>query len=92
MNAIVTVVGMDQVGIISCVSQVLAEANVNIKDVSQTIMGECFTMMMLVDLMGMKGDLDFIQYQLQEAGEALGVNVGIQREEVFRAMHRVEAV
>lgn len=89
MKAIITVLGCDRVGIIAGVTAVLAESNTNILDISQTILSDIFTMIMLVDLSPSPFGFDEIQRRLQITGKELGVEIRIQREEVFRNMHRV---
>jgi ACT domain-containing protein len=90
MRAIMTVVGKDRVGIIAKVSTALAETNVNILDISQTILQDNFTMMMLVDLTDMNKDLSGLRNILNETGKMLGLSITLQHEEVFKAMHRIE--
>lgn len=87
MKAIVTVVGKDQKGIIASVCSLLSQEGANILDISQTVLQEYFTMVMLVDL----ADQDFsnISSTLEKAGEAQGLSIRIQREEIFNAMHRI---
>ncbi len=75
-------------GIIAKVTTLLAERNINILDISQTILQEFFTMMMLVDITNLE-DLESLQQQLAELGKSLGLTINIQREEIFQAMHRV---
>ncbi len=87
-RAIVSVIGKDQVGIIAKVTTLLAEQNVNILDISQTILQDFFTMMMLVDVTNFD-NLESLQQQLSELGKSLGLTINIQREEIFQAMHRV---
>jgi ACT domain-containing protein len=89
MNAIITVVGKDKVGIIAAVSAKLAEVNVNILDISQTIMQENFTMMMSVDLSGSRVSLKEIKGELAGIGGRMGLVINIFSEELFDAMHRV---
>lgn len=89
MHAIVTVVGKDRVGIIAGVCVCLSELNVNVLDISQTILDGMFTMMMLVDLEGANADFPAVAARLNETGESLGVSIRIQREDVFDAMHRI---
>ena len=88
MNAIVTVVGRDQVGIIAAVCALLAENNVNILDISQTILQGSFTMVMAVDL-GDQPLLEELRRRLQELGEKMNISIHIQREEIFDAMRRI---
>jgi ACT domain-containing protein len=87
-RAIVSVIGKDQVGIIAKVTNVLADNKINILDISQTILQDFFTMMMIVDVADLK-DLESLQKQLFEVGKALNMNINIQLEEIFQAMHRV---
>ena len=87
-RAILSVIGKDQVGIIAKVTNVLADNKINILDISQTILQDFFTMMMIVDVADLK-DLDSLQKQLFEVGKALNMNINIQLEEIFQAMHRV---
>lgn len=89
MKAIITVLGKDRVGIIAGVSSILAEANVNILDISQTIMQEYFTMMMMTDLSKMGLSLEELKEKLNDKGEALGVSIKLQHEDIFRSMHRI---
>ena len=87
MKAILTVVGKDKVGIIAGVSQKLAELNINILDVSQTIMEDYFTMMMMLDLKECTEEFVNVQSILSKEASILGVEVKIQREEIFKSMH-----
>ncbi len=89
MKAIITVIGQDRTGIIARVSTVLAEADANILDISQTILQEYFTMMMLVDLADIKLSLDELRDSLTLEGESLGVSIKIQHEDIFKSMHRI---
>ncbi len=89
MKAVVTVVGKDRTGIIARVSGYLYENSVNILDISQTIMQDIFTMIMLVDSAESGLDLSSLQTGLAKVGEELGVSVSIQREELFNSMHRI---
>ncbi len=89
MNAIVTVVGQDKVGITAAVCTLLADNNINILDISQTILQGSFTMVMAVDIGQAKAPVGELQKLLQELGEKLGISIRIQREEIFDAMHRI---
>lgn len=89
MRAIITVIGKDAKGIIAGVSGYLASADINILDISQTIMQEYFTMVMLVDLKDAKDDFKKISENLENVGEKLSVTVRIQHEDIFNSMHRV---
>lgn len=88
-KAIISVLGKDRVGIISSVSSVLSENNVNILDISQTILQGMFTMMMLVDVANSKVNFDDLADVLSNEGERLGVEIRIQLEDIFQAMHRI---
>ncbi len=88
-RAIVTIIGSDRVGIIAGVTNVIADANVNILDISQSVIREFFTMIMMVDIGGSTITFEELSQRLAKKGEALGVRVEIQREEIFKAMHRI---
>ena len=89
MKAIVTVVGKDQVGIIAAVCVKLAEYNVNVLDISQTVMQGYFTMMMVVDVSGCSVPLAELVVLMEEMGKERGLSVRLQREDIFEAMHRI---
>jgi len=88
-KAIVTVVGKDTVGIIYAVTGVLSGNNINILDISQTILDGMFTMMMVVDVADSSVDFDTLSSLLNEEGKKLGVEIRIQLEAIFEAMHRI---
>ncbi|WP_318508984.1 ACT domain-containing protein [Bacillus sp. T3] len=87
-RAVVSVIGKDQVGIIAKVTNILADNSINILDISQTILQDFFTMMMLVDVSN-KENLDQLQKQFDEVSAELGLKINIQLEEIFQAMHRI---
>ena len=89
MKAIVTVLGKDKVGIIADVAIVMKKYGVNICDISQTLMQDYFTMIMLVDLATSTVDFATLQRELKEEGEALGVDIRIQHQELFDSMHKI---
>jgi ACT domain-containing protein len=89
MKAIVTVVGQDQVGIIAGVCNTLAAENINVLDISQTIMQGYFTMMMVVDLSACTTSFDKLGEALRQFGEGRGLAIRIQREDIFDAMHKI---
>ena len=89
MKAIVTVIGRDRVGIIALVSRMLAERGVNVLDISQTVLQEYFTMIMLVDASGCAVPFAELAGELASAGESEGIQIRIQREEIFNAMHKI---
>ena len=89
MTAIVTVIGRDQVGITAAVCSLLAQHQINILDISQTVLQEYFTMVMLVDLTASTSSIGALSAVLEEAGKAQGLSIRIQREDIFNAMHRI---
>ena len=88
-RVVVTVIGRDRVGIIAGVSGVLADAGVNIVDISQTLMQDLFTMIMMVDIAAAKVGFDELQQRLNAKGAELGMRIQAQREDVFSYMHRI---
>lgn len=89
MNAIMTVVGTDKVGIIARVSAFLAERKINIEDISQTILSGNFVMMMMVDLSQGNTNLETVKKELASMGESMHVSISLMHEGVFKAMHRI---
>ena len=89
MKAIVTVVGKDRVGIIAGVCIKLAEYNVNVLDISQTVMQGYFTMMMAVDISASTMPLAELCKAMEEAGNEMHLSIKVQREDIFEAMHRI---
>ncbi len=87
MKAILTVIGEDKVGIIAGVSAELQKFNINILNVSQTIMDNYFTMMMMTDIKEANTSFDDIRAALSAKGHDLGVDIRIQREDIFKSMH-----
>ena len=89
MKAIVTVVGKDAVGIIANVCTALASYEVNVLDISQTVMQGYFTMMMVVDVSTSKLPVSELAQKLDEKGKEMNLSIRLQREDIFEAMHRV---
>ena len=89
MKAIVTVVGKDRVGIIAGVCTALAEFNVNVLDISQTVMQGYFTMMMATEVSQCKIPLGELVTRMDEIGREMGLSIRVQREDIFEAMHRI---
>lgn len=89
MRAVLTVVGKDKTGIIAKVSGFLAERNINILDISQTIMDDYFAMIMLVDIGGATTSLSVLSEECAEMGKKIGMSIHVQHEEIFNAMHSV---
>ena len=88
-KALISVTGLDTTGIIARVATKLYELNINILDISQTILSGYFTMMMIVDLSGSKLDFDGVNKELQPIREELKMEIRIQRMDIFDAMHRI---
>jgi ACT domain-containing protein len=88
-HAVVTVMGQDRVGIVAGVSATLAACNVNIIDISQTLLQDIFAMILMVDISGADRDLPQLQEALNETGAKIGVKIVIQHEDIFKYMHRI---
>ncbi len=88
-RSIITVVGKDTVGIIARVCTYLAEQNINILDITQTIVSGYFNMMMIVDTGSVTEDFHRLTSGLEELGDSIGVQIKCQREEIFEKMHRI---
>lgn len=89
VRAVISVIGEDRVGIIAGISDVLANANVNILDITQTAIEGLFTMIMVVDIANSTLSFDELTKELLRRGQELSVRVDAQREEVFHFMHRI---
>ncbi len=89
MRAIVTVIGRDTVGIIAAVCALLSGKNVNVLDISQTVLQEYFTMIMLVDVSAATVPFARLREELAAAGQERGLDIRIQREDIFDAMHKI---
>lgn len=89
MRAVVTVIGIDKPGIIAKVSTKLFEANVNILDITQTIMGDIFSMIMLVDVKSKETDFSALVSDMKSLGTEIGVEITVTREEIYKSMHRI---
>jgi len=89
MKAIVTVVGKDRVGIIASVCTALANYNVNVLDINQTVMQGYFTMMMATDVSACNIPVAQLSTEMARIGEEMGLSIRVQREDIFEAMHRI---
>ena len=89
MKAIVTVIGKDKVGITAFVCNLLAQNNINILDITQTVLQEYFTMVMLVDTSACSRSIGEMADILEQAGKEQDLSIRIQREDIFNAMHRI---
>lgn len=89
MKAIMTVVGPDRVGIIAEVCTLLAELQISVVEISQTIMEGTFTMIMLVAWTQGAPEFDVVQNRVSEKGKTMGVSIRMQRQDIFTAMHTI---
>ncbi|MBQ4347497.1 MAG: ACT domain-containing protein [Firmicutes bacterium] len=88
-KGIITVLGMDKVGIIARVCTYLAETNINILDISQTIVQGYFNMMMIVDISEPKKSFETVVDELNGLGDDIGLQIRLQHEDIFNSMHRI---
>lgn len=89
MRIVLTIVGKDKVGIIAKVSQTLAECNINIININQNIMQGFFNMVLIADMSKANVTLKEAQARFAELGKEIGVEIRLQSEEIFTAMHRI---
>ncbi len=89
MRVVLTIIGQDKVGIIAGVANALAECNINIININQNIMQGIFNMVLIGVLFVVSVFLGVVKARLQEIGEKIGVEIRMQSEEIFAAMHRV---
>jgi ACT domain-containing protein len=88
-RAVVTVIGKDRVGIVANISSILAKHNVNILDISQTIMQDLFAMIMLVDISQADVDLSTLRSEIEAKAKEMGLQAIVQHENIFNYMHRI---
>ncbi len=89
MKAVLTVVGKDSVGILAKVSNGCAEYNVNIVEVSQSVLSDMFCMIMLCDITCMKGDFGTFADDMKVLGEGMGMSIHVMHEDIFNSMHSI---
>ncbi len=89
MKAVVTVVGRDTVGILAKITAVCAEHNANVIDVTQSVMQDLFTMVMLLDISDIKSDFSALQNMLYGLGEQIGMKIHVMHEDIFNSMHHI---
>lgn len=89
MKCVISVLGKDRSGVVAAISTVLAECDANINDISQTVLDDIFSMTMLTTLNTDVADFNTVQERLEEAGAKLGMQVIIQREDVFQFMYKI---
>ena len=88
-KVVITVLGKDKVGIMAKVCTYLADNGINILDISQTIVSGYFNMMMIADMASSQADFEKVKSELDELGQGIGVQIRIQREDIFNMMHRI---
>ena len=86
---VVTVIGADRVGIVAGVTKELAKENINILDISQTIVQGFFNMMMVTDANNSQKDIAELADGLEKLGDSIGVSIRCQHEDIFNKMHRI---
>lgn len=89
MRAVITVIGKDAVGIIAGMSDILGRHNVNILEITQSVLAEFFAMIMLVDISKCNVKLTELSAELSESGKKLGLDVRTMHEDIFNSMHRI---
>ena len=89
MKAVVTVIGLDSVGILARVSSVCAEHNANVIDVTQSVMQKLFTMIMLIDISDLNSDFAALQSSFNALGEEIGMKKHIMQDDVFNSKHHI---
>lgn len=89
MRAVITVIGCDKIGIIAGVTAELANDNINILNISQALMDNLFTMIMMIDMSECSQPFAEVSDRLKSCGQQMGVEIRIQKEEIFDSMHRI---
>jgi ACT domain-containing protein len=89
MKIVVSIIGQDRIGIVAKVSTALAESSVNVLDINQNIMNGFFNMVMIADMAKATISLKDLQQQMNEVGQAIGVEIKLQHEDIFNVMHRI---
>lgn len=89
MKAVITIIGADKIGIVHKVTGLMKKFNLNIIDISQTVMDKYFTMVMLIDLSKSKEDFDQIVEAFDKLGKEIGMDIKIQHQDIFDAMHQI---
>ena len=89
MKAVISVIGKDKVGILAAVSAKCAEYNVNIVDVSQTVLQDMFTMIMLLDIKAVSVEFGEFAGIMQNFGGEIGMEIRVMHEDIFNSMHRI---
>jgi ACT domain-containing protein len=89
MKVVITIIGQDRVGIVAMVSTTLAEQQVNILDINQNIINGFFNMVMIADMSGANISLKDLQLLLKDKGQAMGLEIKVQHEDIFKIMHRI---
>lgn len=89
MKAVITVIGRDMVGILAKVSTICAQRNVNVIEVTQSVLQDMFAMIMLTDISGMTQDFSALVDEMDQLGKELGLSIHVMHEDIFNSMHRI---
>ena len=89
MKAVITVIGKDMVGILARVSGACAEYNVNVLEVTQSVLQDLFAMVMLVDIAKLQGDFKDLAASMEKIGAEMGLSIHVMHEDIFNSMHRI---
>ena len=89
MKAVISVIGKDSVGILAKVSTKCAQFNVNVDDVTQTVLQDIFTMIMMTDTTNCSVDFSSFKSEMQKLGEEMGMKIDVMHEDIFNSMHRI---
>lgn len=89
MRAVITVIGKDTVGILHKVSGICAQHNVNVMEVTQSVLQDMFAMIMMVDISGMSGDFSALSDEMTGLGEKQGLAIHCMHEDIFESMHKI---
>lgn len=89
MKAVITVIGTDKIGIIAKVTSVLSDYKLNVLDISQTILDEYFTMIMIVDLEALTVNFEDLSNKLDDVGNQIGLSIKVQHQDIFNAMYNI---
>ena len=90
MQAVISVTGKDNIGIVAKTSNICAEYNVNIADVSQTVMSDMFTMIMMIDISNVSVKFGDFASLMHEYGKSIGMEIRVMHEDIFNSMHRIQ--
>ncbi len=89
MKAVITVIGRDMVGILAKVSALCAQHNINVTDVTQSVMQDLFAMIMLADISSMTVHFSELVDEMEDLGKEMGLSIHVMHEDIFNSMHRI---